>query len=221
VEWRAHLERELHDVLGHSLSVISLQAGAARSNLDRSPDRARECLQSIESVCREASAELRGLLDRLPPAGADASALAGQRGLAGPAPPGLARLDDLIAQVELAGLHVELRTSGVAASLPVATDRCAYRVVQESLTNVLRHGLAGPARVAIGYGRRHVDLTVACSTASPAGGRRALGWVGSGSGRGLRGMRDRLVAVGGRLTVDRHGGQFTVRARLPRLAGPR
>jgi signal transduction histidine kinase len=194
---RARIARELHDVVAHSLSLITLQAGAGRTVLDAAPERARECLAAIETVSREAWAEMRRFLD----------------GAGSGARPGLERLAELIGRFEAAGLAVDLRVSGEARPLPPAADLCAYRVVQESLTNALRHagtGVGG-ARVSIGYGRRSVEVEIANRRRQAP----VRGGLPSGGHHGLSGLRERVGLVGGQLSVEDRSDGFTVRARLP------
>ena len=134
---RARIARELHDVIAHSVSVMVIQAGGARMVMDTEPDRAEASLLQVERAGREALTELRRLVGSLNPA--DGAALAPQ--------PRLADIGDLIASTRAAGLETDLRVEGDAITIPAALDLCAYRILQESLTNAMKH--AGPARVSI------------------------------------------------------------------------
>jgi signal transduction histidine kinase len=205
---RSRMSRELHDVLAHSLSLISIQAGAARSVMDTAPERVRACLLSIEMVSAEAWAETRQFLDG---AGRER-----ERTVASLSRPRLEQLQDLIPPLESAGLSVELVVSGQARPLSADADLCAYRIVQESLTNVLRHASHGRALVSIRYSESHVELEIA-SEGTQVRESPTLG----GRQHGLSGMHERVRAIGGQLSVDRSSGRFTVRARLPVEAAPR
>jgi signal transduction histidine kinase len=199
---RRRIARELHDVVAHSLSVISIQAGAARTAIDTAPDRLRACLYAIETLSREAWSELRWFLDADDPA----------------APPrsGLANLADLVERFEDAGLPVDLEVAGDVRPVPADTDLCAYRIVQESLTNTLRHAGHARARVSIGYGERDLELEIASE-----GGQPLAGPSPAPAGRhGMTGMGDRVSLIGGELSVERAAGGYVIRARLPvRAAG--
>ncbi|HXM55870.1 MAG TPA: histidine kinase [Candidatus Dormibacteraeota bacterium] len=194
---RARIARELHDGIADSLGVIMVQAGAARSAAGGVPERVDACLRSIESVSREAWTELRHVL-----------ALE-RGGNGGPALPGLRHLERLVGQFAAAGLVVDLVVSGNARPLPAAADRCAYRVVQEALTNALRHSGTARADVRIHYASGCLQVDVANDDPEWRGEDAA-----SDGGHGLRGMRERLEQIGGELYV-RSGERFTVEARLP------
>jgi signal transduction histidine kinase len=197
---RARIARELHDSVAHSVSVMVLQAGAAEQVLAVTPDRARASLVTIQETGREAIAELHRLLGLLRDPSVDAS-LAPQ--------PSVARLDALLEQVRGAGLPVELRVEGEARRLPPGIDRSAYRIVQEALTNTLKH--AGPARasVTLRYRPRALDVEVIDD------GRGAPNDDADG-GFGLVGMRERALLYGGALEAGpRPGGGYVLRARLP------
>ena len=199
---RRRIARELHDVLAQSLSLISIQAGAARSVMDTTPERVRACLLSIERVSAEAWAETREFLD-----GAGSKRVSA---LASLPRPGLQRLPNLVRRLAGAGLSVDLAVTGEARPLAADVDLCAYRVVQEALTNALRHASPGRTLVSVQYGRRHVELEIA-SEASQVREDPMRG----GRHHGLSGMYERVRAIGGQLSVDRGAGRFTVRARLP------
>jgi signal transduction histidine kinase len=195
MEERVRIARELHDMVAHSVTVMVVQAGAVRRRLDAGLPVDSELLRGIESSGREAVGELRRTLGLLRGEGADATQ----------SPVGLDRLDELIAQVREAGLTVTLHQQ--KHPVPPAIDLSAYRIVQEALTNVLRH--AGPARVEVTVGVESDGLHLEVVN----DGRPVV--VGAG-GQGLIGMRERAALFGGELTAGpREKGGFTVRARLP------
>jgi signal transduction histidine kinase len=202
-EERARIARELHDVVAHSVSVMVLQAGAVRRLLRDDQAREREALDTVERTGREALAEMRRLLGvlRTPEEQAE---LAPQ--------PGLSELPALVERTEAAGLAVELRLEGEPAPLPRGVDLSAYRIVQEALTNTLKHSGAGHAEVTVRYHPDAVDLEITDDGRGPA--------AGNGGGHGLVGMRERATLYGGELSAGaREGGGFVVRARLPLPAG--
>jgi signal transduction histidine kinase len=194
---RRRIARELHDVIAHSLSVISIQAGAARTAIDTAPDRLRACLYAIETLSREAWSEMRWFLDAEDPS----------------APPrtGLAHVADLVERFDDAGLPVDLVVAGEVRPVHADTDLCAYRIVQESLTNTLRHAGRLRARVSIDYGERDLELEIASE-----GGQPRAGTSPAPAGRhGMSGMGDRVSLVGGELSAELVDGGYVVRARLP------
>jgi signal transduction histidine kinase len=202
-EEQARIGRELHDVIAHTLSVIVIQAAAAEDVFDSSPDRARQALRSIESAGRQALSELRQVLDAVRPAGS-------QR--AERAPPGLSQLGALISQVRAAGLAVTVRIDGTAADLPAGLDMSVYRIVQEALTNTLKHARASTAQVILRYRPAQFALEVLDdgNDAEPAADPDAR------PGRGLIGMQERAAAYGGNLTAGgTRGGGFRVYASFP------
>jgi signal transduction histidine kinase len=205
-EEQARIARELHDVMAHSVSVMVVQAAAAEDVFDASPDRAREALRSIESTGRHALAEVRRVLDVVRPVGADDRPLEPQ--------PGLSRLGELIGQFRATGLAVALRVEGVRSELPDGIDLSAYRIVQEALTNSLKHGRGvSQAKVLVRYEPGAIDIEVCddgTGTSSSAIPSEA------GVGRGLVGMRERVALYGGHLLAGpRPGGGFEVHARFP------
>lgn len=208
---RVRVARELHDVLAHHVSVMGVQAGAARRVLERSPEQAADAMRSIEEASRTAVAELHRLLGFLHREGDIDEGTAPQ--------PSLRRVDALITQMRAAGLDVKLQVEGLPPSLPAVVDLSAYRVVQEALTNTLKH--AGPgasATVTLAYENDELRVEVV----DDGRGRQpsALGAVVAGAGRGLVGMRERVGLTGGALTVGRRfDGGFGVAATFP-LASP-
>jgi signal transduction histidine kinase len=210
-EERARIARELHDVVAHTVSVMVVQAGAARRLVDGDPGRARQALGSIESTGRQALAEMRRLLGVLRRDGEDR---AGGNGAGALAPqPSLADLESLVTAAQEAGLEVALEVEGNPRPLAAGVDLSAYRIVQEALTNCIKH--AGPARatVRLRYGRDALELRVSDD------GRGVVGWYDGDredGGHGLIGMRERVSVLGGNLEVGpRPGGGFLVDARLP------
>ncbi len=198
---RARIAGELHDVVTHNVSVMVVQAGAARSVLASSPEQAREALLAVEASGRTAMGELRHLLGLLAPADGDDAVLVPQ--------PGAGQVPSLVERVRAAGLSVELSVTGERA-LPPGVDLAAYRVVQEALTNVIKHAGAAGAAVTMEY--RPDDLLI---TVTDDG--RPAGPVSSGTGgRGLIGLRERIALYGGELDAGpRPGGGWRVRARIP------
>ena len=198
-EERARIARELHDVVGHSVSVMTVQAAAARRLLLPEQEREREALLVVEQTGREALAEMRRLVGvlRRPE---EAPALAPQ--------PSLDHVDKLVASAREAGLPVELRVEGEPVQLPAGLDLTAYRLVQEGLTNAVKHAQAQRAEVLVTYGDGHVEITVSDDGAG--------GGDGDGGGHGLVGMRERVSVYGGELDAGpRLEGGYALRARLP------
>jgi signal transduction histidine kinase len=204
-EERARIARELHDVIAHGMSVMVVQADAARHGLDPADGETRAALVAIERTGRESLCEMRRLLGLLRDGDASPAALQPQ--------PGMTRVDALVQSVRQAGLPVDLRISGEARALPPGVDIAAYRIVQEALTNALRH--AGPARatVEIGYDEREIRIRIA-DTGRTNGTTRATG------GNGLVGMRERALLYGGSFDAGRGPAGFVVAASLP-LEAPR
>jgi signal transduction histidine kinase len=205
---RSRIARELHDVLAHNLSVMVVQAGAARRIAGRDPDRAAEAAALIQQTGRETLAELRQLFGAV--RRGEGEPLAG--------PPSLARVDRLAQRARDAGLPVELRVEGDPVPLPTGVDLAAYRVVQEGLTNALKHAGSARARVHVRYEPWEVVIEVEDDGVGP-GGDGSLG--GAGGGHGLVGMRERVQLYGGVFEAGRRrGGGFAVRARLPTVPKP-
>jgi signal transduction histidine kinase len=200
---RARIARELHDIVAHSVSVMGVQAGAARLSMDTEPDRARQVLLSIEETAREAVGELRRLLGIL--RADNQPELAPQ--------PGLADLPSLLTQSQEAGVAVTLTIEGEPASLPAGLDLAAYRIVQEALTNVRKHAAPCAASLRIAYVDSRITLEV-----RDTGTRARHPEAGKNGGHGLVGMRERAAVYGGTLEAgpDTSGG-FRVSAILPAL----
>ena len=200
---RARIARELHDVVAHSVSVMVVQAGAAEEVLGADPGKAREPLRSVQDTGRQALVELRRLLGVLRTDNSEA-ALAPQ--------PGLDQVDALAAHVREAGLAVELCVHGDRDGIPAGVDLAAYRIVQEALTNVLKHATASHAVVRVGYRPDAIEVEVLDDGHGPLG----AGHDGTGTGQGLIGMRERASLYGGVVEArPRAEGGFAVRARLP------
>jgi signal transduction histidine kinase len=200
---RGRIARELHDVLAHNLSVMVVQAAAARRVLDKNPLQAVEVASLIERTGREALAEIRQLFG--PVRRGEGEALTG--------PPSIARVDELARRARAAGLRVELRVSGDPVALPAGIDLTAYRIVQEALTNSIKHARGAQARVLVSYEPNEVVLSIEDDGEAPRDGYE-LGE--SGGGHGLVGMRERAALYGGMVQAGRRrGGGFAVRARLP------
>jgi len=198
-EERARIARELHDVVGHSVSVMTVQASGVRRLLRPDQDREREALLVVERTGREALAEMRRMVGvlRRPE---EAPALAPQ--------PSLDHVSRLVDQAREAGLPVELRIEGEAILLPAGVDLTAYRLVQEGLTNVVKHAEATRAEVLVEYGDSYLEVTVKDDG-------KGLG-NGDGGGHGLVGMRERVSVYGGELDAGpQPGGGYRMRAKLP------
>jgi signal transduction histidine kinase len=204
-EERARISRELHDIIGHSVSVMTVQASAVRRLLLPDQEREREALLVVEETGRAALGEMRRLVAVLREPD-EAPALKPQ--------PSLGNVDRLVAQTSEAGLPTELRVEGTAAHLPAGIDLTAYRLVQEGLTNALRHANATHAEVVVRSENGSVELVVS----DDGDGEDDSGY--QGDGYGLVGMRERVSVCGGDLHAGpRPDGGYEVRARLP-VAAP-
>jgi signal transduction histidine kinase len=198
-EERARIARELHDIVAHAVTVIVVQAQAAQRVLEGEQASAREALGSIETTGREALVEMRRLLGIL---------REGDREFALDPRPSLAQLDVLAERMREAGLPVELHVEGEALPLPPGVDLSAYRIVQEALTNALRHAGPASAQVVVRYRPEEIELEITDDGHGPVEGRDV--------GHGLVGMRERAALVGGIVESGTNGRRgYTVRARLP------
>jgi signal transduction histidine kinase len=248
---RERIARELHDIVSHNVSLMVVQAGAAREVLGTMPDEAARSLRAVEDAGRGAMTDLRHLLGLLAPsqsgeetdqdrnqysgsdsysgAGAGAGAGSGSGGgrshyggTAGLAPqPGLGRLGQLVDRISFAGLPVEVRISGEPRRLPEGIDVTAYRIIQEALTNALKHGDGGKAEVTVRYADHALRVEVLNTGPSVLTGGASAPSVPvprhrKGAGRGLLGLRERVAVYGGDLDARRRlGGGYRVRARIP------
>lgn len=200
-EERLRIAREVHDTVAHAIAIINVQSGVTAHLLDKRPERTREALESIEQTSSQALHEMRSILGVL----RDTND--------GRVPhPGLGQIDELIATSRYAGLDIKLESAPPTAALPSAVDSAAYRILQESLTNVIRH--VGSTRVSVGldYGVDSLEVRV-----TNEGGQTPLnGARSAGPGRGIVGMRERCQLLGGDLDAGPlAGGGFAVTARLP------
>jgi signal transduction histidine kinase len=201
-EERQRIARELHDVIAHSVSVMTVQAGAVRRLLTPEQEKERVALETVESTGRQALTEMRRLVGLLREQGAMPEFTP---------QPGMGTIDDLLEGVRAAGLPVELEVAGAPRELPPGIDLAAYRVVQEALTNALKY--AGPAHAWVGVTWRDGELEL--EIANDGRGMNAGDGDGSG-GHGLAGMRERVSLYGGEIeSGERNGGGYVVRARLP------
>ncbi|GEB55926.1 sensor histidine kinase [Streptomyces gardneri] len=244
---RLRIAREMHDTVAHSIGIVALQAGAARRVIDTQPEGARQALAEIETASRETLAGLRRMLGALrtadrtdaaattdgtgidgpgigtdgagtdrTPAGIPADRLAQPSGL--PEAPGLSALDRLAEVTGAAGVRVTVRRIGAPCSLPPDIDLSAFRLVQESVTNVVRHSGADACTVTVDHGDP-VAVAVTVEDRGPAAGRERER-PGGGSGYGLAGMRERVALLHGEFAAGpRPGGGFRVTARLPLPTG--
>jgi signal transduction histidine kinase len=196
-EERARLARELHDVVAHAVSMVVVQAEAGAAG--GPPGRVEEAFDAIADTGRTALSELRRLLGVLRSPGEDSPRQP---------QPGVAQLEPLVESVRRAGLPVEVRVEGTGRPLPPGVDLSAYRIVQEALTNSVKHAGAAQASVLLRYGERELELEVVDDGRGPRSSASA--------GHGLAGMRERTALLGGQLDVGPGpGGGFAVRARLP------
>jgi signal transduction histidine kinase len=203
---RLRIARELHDMVAHSIGIIAIQAGAGARVIDSRPEQAREALGAIEATSRQTLKGLRHLLGAL-------------REPSEPAPAaGLADVDRLAEATAAAGVRVDVRRHGRPRPLPAAVDRSAFRIVQESVTNVLRHAGTDRCQVTIDYGDEELRINVvdAGRGATTQGAGHSPATPGEGSGHGIAGMRERVALLNGDFSAGpRPGGGFRVTARLP------
>lgn len=212
IEERTRIAREVHDAVAHSVSVMTLQIGGLRRQLGPlldGRDTERDVLLGLERLGRETVEELRALVGILREPGYDGAPTAPQ--------PSLSRAADVVTDVRAAGLDVRLEVTGEPRELPKALDISAYRIVQEALTNCLRHAPGGCATVRLDYGHDAVDIRVTDDGGrEDPGGRARRDLVGSGTGgHGIVGMTERAQMFGGTLTTRRLGTGFEVHAHLP------
>jgi signal transduction histidine kinase len=206
-EERLRIARELHDVVAHAMSIIAVRSGVARLVIDVRPDEAHEALGIIEGTSRQALAELRllvGVLRGHETQDADANRE--------PAP-GLADLPGLIGRINEAGVSVGLRVEGEPRRLAPGVDLSAYRIVQEALTNVVRHAAPAAAELTVRYQPDEVVIEVTDDGCARAA--RPVGRAQDGSGHGIAGMRERAAVYGGRLVAEPTASGFRVLARIP------
>jgi signal transduction histidine kinase len=202
---RARIARELHDVVAHRVSMMTVQAGAARTVGHHDPDAAVEAMADVEQAGRQALSELRHLLGVLRPGTSDPDHLGPQ--------PGLADVPALVDQLAATGADVALTIDDLPGPLPAVVDLAAYRIVQESLTNIIKHAGANPvAEVTITVDHRTIDIDIANTTSTIGAGSPQL----PASGYGIAGMRERATLLGGSLTTGPEPpNRYRVRARLP------
>jgi signal transduction histidine kinase len=197
-EERRRIARELHDIISHSLGVLVLQAGAAEQVLERDPERAREVRRSSRATGQEAIGEMGTLL----------GLIRGEAVASREPQPSLADLDRLVAKMREAGLDVGLEIQGERRALPAALELSAFRIVQEGLTNALKHAGPAHARVLLRYGDDELEVEVADDGSGNGNGR--------GNRRGLAGIGERVAVFGGRLDAGpRPDGGWTLRAGFP------
>ena len=201
---RLRISRELHDIVAHSMGIIALQAGAAARVIDTQPQRAREALREVETASRETLAGLRRMLGAVRPDGP------GQEpGSSREPAPGLADVERLAASATAAGVHVDVEWRGERRPLPPDIELAAYRVIQESVTNVIRHAGTSSCEVLIEQHEENLSIEVADTGHGP-------GDTAGSAGHGLSGMRERVALLRGDFTAGpRPGGGFRVIARLP------
>ncbi|GAA2309333.1 hypothetical protein GCM10009853_078500 [Glycomyces scopariae] len=208
---RERIARELHDIVSHNVSLMVVQSAAAREVLDAMPEAAAAAMAAVEDAGRSALTELRHLLGVLAPSqgGEDDGTVPGPQ-------PGMDRLGSLVDRFAFAGLPVEVRISGAPRELPPGIDVTAYRIVQEALTNALKHAEGAQAQVTVRYSDRSLRVEVLNGGPSVLTGDRPRPPRRGGTGRGLVGLRERVGVYGGDLDARRRlGGGFRVRARLP------
>jgi signal transduction histidine kinase len=206
-EERLRIARDLHDVIGHNISMINVQASMGLDIMDSQPEQARAALGAIKSASKAALEELRTMLMTLrqDDDGAPRSPV-----------PLLDRLPELIELARAAGLGVEVEVTGEPPPLPAAVQLAAYRIIQESLTNAARHAGRAQVTLRVTYNAADVQVEIDDDGAAPSDGAAAIG-----TGSGITGMRERAAALGGDLSAGfRHGGGFRVSARLPVRSAP-
>jgi signal transduction histidine kinase len=217
-EERARIARELHDIVSHNVSVMVIQAGAARQVLSANPEEAAESLLAVEAAGRNTMTELRHLLGLLAPSQSGDDPAHEEVELA--PQPSMSRLSSLIDKFAFAGLPIEVRISGEPRELPSGVDVTAYRIIQEALTNALKHGDKVKAEVTVRYADTYLRVEVLNTGPSVLLGDALDGSgdsrKGDGTGRGLLGLQERVAVYGGDLDARRRlGGGYRVRARIP------
>ena len=235
-EERLRIARELHDVVAHSMAVIAVQAGFGQYVIDSQPGQAREALGAIQATSRDTLDEMRRMLSVLrqgdTPAVLDAAGVTAPRAdrasrvarMAVQKPPrtpvgGLRDLDRLITRVGHAGVHVDLQVDGPPVDVPASVDLSAFRIIQEALTNVVKHAATPDCQVRLAYRERELSLEVLDE--GDAGQAAAAGAAGLSTGHGLIGMRERVHLCGGEFSAGpRPGRGFRVAATLPLEPGP-
>jgi signal transduction histidine kinase len=201
---RSRIAREVHDVIGHSVSVMVIQAGGARLVMGEEPDRAEESLRCVERAGHEALVELRNLLGSL--GDGDPHALAPQ--------PGLRDISPLLAHAQASGVSVNVCVDGPPVPVPPALDLCAYRIVQEALTNAIKHAAPANASVNVRWRESVLELEISDDGRHRRSGKRTTG------GHGIAGMRERVALHSGSFEASAQpNGGFTVRAHLPLAHG--
>ncbi|MFI9008065.1 sensor histidine kinase [Actinosynnema sp. NPDC053489] len=199
---RARIARELHDVVTHHVSVMTIQAGAARKVMASAPEQAREALLAVEAGGRAAMTELRHVMGLLTVDGTTAADLAPQ--------PGLDQVEALVARVRETGVRVGSTVTGEPRPLPPGVELAAYRVVQEALTNAVKHASGGSVSVTVDHGDDRLRVDVVDTGGTPGPG------AAGGNGHGLIGLRERLAVYGGTLEArPRPGGGYQVTASIP------
>jgi signal transduction histidine kinase len=216
-EERLRIARELHDVVAHSMAVIAVQAGFGQYVIDNQPTQAREALGAIQATSRDALDEMRRMLSVLRQPDASGTPPEAPR-----APTdGLAELDRLITRVGHAGVHVDLQITGRPVDVPAGVDLSAFRIIQEALTNVVKHAATPDCQVRLDYREQELRLEILDEGDSPAPGGHGAGygtghWAGHGTGHGLIGMRERVHLCGGEFSAGpRPERGFRVAATLP------
>jgi signal transduction histidine kinase len=209
VEERLRIARELHDVVGHTMATISVQAGVGLHLIEQRPGQAREALAAIKKICDEGLTDVTTILGvlRADPSTEEPEHPRAPRG-------GLDRVSELLATAEAAGLRVELSVDGDPRPVPAPVDLAAYRIIQEALTNVLRHAGARTVRLALTH--EPSRLLIRVRDDGPTTGADARRTAEGHDGHGIDGMRERARALSGRLTAAPHAeGGFEVCVELP------
>jgi signal transduction histidine kinase len=209
-EERLRIARELHDVLGHNISLISVQAGVALYLMDKQPEQARVALSVIRDASKEALRELRSVLDVLRQVNEETPRSPS---------PGLASLSDLVSRASEAGLQVQTEVSGELKGVPASVDLTAFRIIQEALTNVMRHSGQTSSSVHVTCNEQELTLRIDNEVGSEVS-RDGIGH-GIKLGQGILGMKERATALGGVVEAGpRPDGGFRVFARLPLAGSP-